>query len=392
MKCAAWQPGFFLRRGPSPNDGYGRLDPVPGYLQPRCAPAKANTLVVMPTVLVLSKRRAETDFRQFLIRAFRDRGLACYRIDVKTRSVLQGPSVDSRDEVLSPVQLLGFLHRASRGGNCLVLDSLNYGLPFFSILMRLSARRAVWVYDVHDDFLYDVPALKRAYVRFATWIHAGLATFAVHAAPALGEIRNSHHLGNASHLTPRSTNPRRYDRVLILASIDERFDFDLVATIAASGKVAFDIFGGISGGLSPERRADIEGRLTSLCANPNIAYRGGYDNAEIASILDGYSVMFAPYDVASRSIRYIDPLRFYHCLNYGLQVISTSIPAVRYFADVHVVGSPEDFARAMDEIAGSSSPVQHTAPSAGRTWGDKAGRLLALAQMSWPPVPPGRDS
>ena len=329
-----------------------------------------------PTIIVLSKRQADTDFRQFLIAAFRARGIACYRINVRTRSVVQGPLDDTEVE-LRPPQLLQFLRKVTAADDCLILDSLNYGLPAFSILMRLASRRAVWAYDVHDDFLYDVPRSHRAYAKVAMGIHARLNTFAVHAAPELGNAHAiSHSLGNASHIKPRRADPSRFDSVLIIASIDERFDFDLVAAIVASCDVTFDVYGAISGGLVPARRLAMQERLDMLCAGPRVRYRGSYNNAAIEQILEGYSVMFAPYDTTSRSVRFIDPLRFYHCLNFGMAVISTRIPAVAAFPDVHVIDAAADFARVINGLrAGGGAPIAKAARE-DRTWEGKAQRLL----------------
>jgi hypothetical protein len=118
--------------------------------------------------------------------------------------------------------------------------------------------------------------------------------------------------------------------------------------------------------------------LTTLAArNGNIQYHGPYCMADLPGILSRYRISIAPYRMDTILTRYIDPLRFYHCLNAGLEVISTDIPHARYMADwVHVVSDVESCAETLAAVqAGQLVKPQHYAPI---TWDQRADRLVAI--------------
>jgi hypothetical protein len=74
---------------------------------------------------------------------------------------------------------------------------------------------------------------------------------------------------------------------------------------------------------------------------------------------------------------YIDPLRFYHCLNAGLEVVSTEIPQARFMADyVHVVSNVTSCAETLSAIrAGKLAKQRGYTPI---TWDQRADRLLEI--------------
>ncbi len=75
--------------------------------------------------------------------------------------------------------------------------------------------------------------------------------------------------------------------------------------------------------------------------------------------------------------RYIDPLRFYHCLNAGVEVVSTDIPQARQMGRwIHVVRDPNECGETLDAIqAGKLSKQPGYTPI---TWEQRADRLLYI--------------
>ena len=101
--------------------------------------------------------------------------------------------------------------------------------------------------------------------------------------------------------------------------------------------------------------------------------------ADLPSILRRYRVSVAPYRSGSIITHYIDPLRFYHCLNAGLEVISTDIPQARHMADcVHVISDATACAHVLAEIqAGRSAKQPAYLPI---TWEQRSDRLVEIVR------------
>ena len=84
--------------------------------------------------------------------------------------------------------------------------------------------------------------------------------------------------------------------------------------------------------------------LKDTCPNYRLAQRLGRRDVlragslsllglSLPELLARTPVMFAPYKMGSKLTRYIDPLRYYHCLNSGMEVVSTDIPQAHMLAE-----------------------------------------------------------
>ncbi len=99
--------------------------------------------------------------------------------------------------------------------------------------------------------------------------------------------------------------------------------------------------------------------------------------ADLPGILSRYRISVAPYRIGDLLTRYIDPLRFYHCLNAGLEVVSTDIPQARYMEKhVHVV---TDVTTCADTLAAIQTGQLAKQPAyTPITWEQRAERLVEI--------------
>jgi hypothetical protein len=297
--------------------------------------------------IILTRRDPSTDFRRSLADALRAEGYPCYVILVRRMLVVEGPHEANPTLRLSPIRFLKFIRKLNPGETTVVIDSLNLGDPLFCLVIRVILSKAIWAYDIHDDLLYDLQGFKRLCSKISLRVHLLISNLSFHASPSLLELYpKSIRLGNASHLVRREKRlQKNLQQILVLASIDERFDFELVRGILEKGVIELHIFGSLAEGSTSKTQKEVRTAFHGLCNDfPNVTYFGAYNNEAIEAILDRYQVMLAPYKVNHFSTRYIEPLRYYHALNRGLEVISTPIPALRDMAAfIHVIESPDDF-------------------------------------------------
>jgi hypothetical protein len=125
-------------------------------------------------------------------------------------------------------------------------------------------------------------------------------------------------------------------------------------------------------------RPNLEERCRALRqAHTNVQYHGAYTTADLPAILGAYRITLAPYLMDSVLTRYIDPLRFYHCLNTGMEVVSTDIPQARLMGHwVHVVRDPNECADTLAAIqAGTAAKQPGYEPT---TWEQRARRLVYI--------------
>jgi hypothetical protein len=93
--------------------------------------------------------------------------------------------------------------------------------------------------------------------------------------------------------------------------------------------------------------------------------------------------MFAPYVTPSPLTDTIDPLRYYHALNAGLEVISNPIPRARELADLlHLFTPGDDFAALIEALRAGSSLRNPGTTSTQFNWQTKAQRLLDIAEAA----------
>lgn len=360
--------------------------PVPSTTPPDASRTGEPACPVYPpapwTVIVLTVRDPRTDFRLPLARELAVLGHEVLYVFLKRcPTVTRLSPVPSEPRTTSVPALMSELRRAAgTGRRTLILNSTNLVMPALSALLWLTVP-GLWCLDLHDDLLYDSTGWRRLRGRVALSALERCTDIAVHAAPTLSELfPASHHLGNASDLWPVARAGFDARRVLVLASVDARFDFEFVARSAAlAPDVAFDVHGQISRG-DPV----IAARLEALASAPNVVHRGPYDNAALPGLLASYSVTLAPYVISSRLTRYIDPLRYYHCLNSGMEVVTTAIPAAEALrSHLHVVADPEAFIATLALLGVDSATRRNDGTMAlTHTWGAKARRLIEIAAQA----------
>jgi hypothetical protein len=99
--------------------------------------------------------------------------------------------------------------------------------------------------------------------------------------------------------------------------------------------------------------------------------------AELPPILERYRISIAPYRTGTDLTRYIDPLRFYHCLNAGLEVVSTDIPQARFMAKhIHVVSDVVTCAKTLATIHTGKLAKQPAYTPV--TWEQRADQLVEI--------------
>jgi hypothetical protein len=321
---------------------------------------------------VFTCRDPRSDFRLPLVQVLM-REYETWYVWVKRRPVITGPHASAAPAEMSFAELLDFMRKTERGGKIPVyFMSTNALFPGVMALLRLVSPPGLWCLDMHDDLLYNYRGFKRLRAWVAIRALRKVSDITVHAADTLRELfPDSHHLGNASQIgrLERSASPPR--RLLILASVDERFDFELMARAArACPTFAFEIHGQVL--------AFARARLDRLLAeHANVRYEGPYVNADLPALLSRYRVTFAPYVTDDRATRYIDPLRFYHCLNSGMEVVTTDIPQARALGHaLHIIHDEQELRSILDEDGRVRSPKQPFYTP--MTWERRAAGLLEI--------------
>jgi hypothetical protein len=231
---------------------------------------------------------------------------------------------------------------------------------------------------MHDDLLYGKEGVTRLKARIAQHILLAGSDQVVHAAPTLKELfPSSVHLGNASSMTALDRPSPDFRKILILASIDKRLDLDFFSAAARlNPELAFDIYGHIVGN-DTAIRARVDGMVNTVS---NIHYKGPYANGDLPRILAAYAVTLAPYVVDSPLTRHIDPLRYYHCLNSGMEIISTAIPKAQDFGEVlHIVRKPEEIGPLIEKLASGTADRRNKGSTAAEhSWRKRATQLLEI--------------
>ncbi len=285
---------------------------------------------------VFTCRDPKSDFRLPLVNALRH-NYDTYYIWLRRRPVVSGPRADDPAIEMSLPKLVSFIRRFKPDDKInIYFNSTNTYFPGLITLLRLVATAGVWCLDMHDDLRYHNVGWRRWREGLIISLLRRSSHVTVHAAPTLRELfPDSQHLGNASNILPVDGDRRGSDDVLVIASFDERFDFEFLSDLAtACPTIRFHMHGWTR----PNDMAT-KARIAAIDAeHSNIYYHGPYTMDDLPGILSTYKVSVAPYRANTPITRYIDPLRFYHCLNAGLEVISTDIPQARYMQDwIHVV-------------------------------------------------------
>lgn len=326
--------------------------------------------------IVFTCRDTRTDFRLPLVEALRRRGHDVHYVWLKRRPVVSGPLVGDSTISMNLASCIWHLRRVTTARNCINIYFTSTNLCFPPLIFALKALcgRGIWCFDMHDDLLAGFRGLAAARARVAQALLLPLFDLMVHAAPTLKELfPASHHLGNASSLGLLKRRMPGFDKVLILASIDGRMDFNFVEAVAARcPEFDFDVYGQVS--------PDVQAPMQVLCrARPNVHYHGAYVMADLVPILERYTVMLAPYRIDGIVTRYIDPLRYYHALNSGTEIITTAISQAEAYADrLHIVRTPGEAALALKGLHLNRIVRRNADGAPPITWDGRAAQLIEI--------------
>jgi hypothetical protein len=359
-----------------------QLKPISTYLRERAAmqceidlsgPSQTKRF----RFFVLSCRDLESDFRLPLVHALRQHYSTCY-IRLKRRPVVWDPDATE----MSILRFLVYVWRLKQGHEINVyFNTTNTSFPLLTALLRLIAPRGLWCLDMHDDLLYESTGLRRLRESIAVAIMRAFSHVVVCAAPTLLELfPEARHLGNASHILPLPRPAAMTNEVLVIASFDDRFDFDFMSEVAdLCAETQFHLYGWVSLNHGPTQQS-----LTALRGrHANIHYHGPYTLDDLPIILGRYHISLAPYCTGIRKAHFIDPLRFYHCLNAGLELISTDIPQARYMSRyLHIAPDPRECAAMLAALRrGTLTRPNAYSPI---TWEHKRERLVEIISNALP--------
>jgi hypothetical protein len=314
-----------------------------------CAPrrlAAANENCRRAPFFFLSVRSYAVDFRQFLIGALRERGHDVWHVHIGRATRVTG--TDGKPVEFAGASgfpaLIRFLRARARGPALPVfIDSTGPYVPARSLALRASLGSGLWCYDIFDNMTYDYRGLMRMRTSAAIRLLSGLSpVLFTLSGETLRLFPRAIHLDNAAHIGRIARKDANRHDLLLLSSIDRRFDVEFVRRLAE---------------LAPERklmlygRAETPGGLDRLCRDrPNIVYRGAFRYDDIAGILQPFAIALAPY-ARNRLTEFINPDKYYYFLNSGMEVISTDIPQARRMGDrIHIATSPEDALAIADRV------------------------------------------
>jgi hypothetical protein len=322
----------------------------------------------------LSVRDPKTDFRRELVTALRQLGHQVVYVRLARRCFVDNPEIGS-ERFVSPLIICWWMFATCYSRQrTVVFNTVNLGFPVFCTFLRILSWRTVWCFDLHDDLLYNTSGIARTFAKAKLACLQFIATFSVRAAPTLHELHpRSRALGNASSIarTPRTTVSGT--NILVLSSVDDRFDFDLMEEISdKNSDVAFHVYGEVA------KAPAITAAFERLKKRKNICYFGAYQSSDIAQILMKYDITLAPYKIA-RSTRYIDPLRYYHCLNSGLEIITVPIPrALDMIDSLHVISSAEEVRSVIEGLCHGRIARRNGEGREPISWNRRADELLSL--------------
>jgi hypothetical protein len=325
-------------------------------------------------IIVLTCREPRTDFRLPLVEALRRKGHEVHYVRLGRRPMIAGRSDADGVGSTSLTACIRYLRRVTMGKNLsnIYFVTTNLLFPTLILALRVICAPGIWCFDMHDDLLYGTRGLVRLRARVRQAMLLRTCDLVVHAAPTLQELfPRSHHLGNASSVTRSKRIGNDFGRMLILASIDERMDFALLdATAARCQEVQFEIYGQVAPAVEPAMRE-------VLLERRNVHHHGPYVTDQLVPILERFTVMLAPYRIHTRLTRYLDPLRYYHALNSGVEVITTDIPQARAYADrLHIVQSADEVAQVLERLRTGGGSKAARAPLI--TWDQRAEELTDI--------------
>jgi hypothetical protein len=331
-----------------------------------------------------SSRPYNQDFRRFLAEAANSHVDAVYHFYTGWRGVL----TDNNKKSIEYVGVTGFAkailrlyHVCKDKGGVAYFDTTGGNNFLKVIILRLVLPKGIWCFDIFDNLLYDSQGLHRA--KFALFVNllARLSDIQLTLSVELLKLfPRAHAYGNAGHTTWSDRANVNWDDLVILSSIDWRFDFDLVERVAALLRPSERIH--LHGRLARGDNKELEIRLTELLGRrPNVVYHGEFSMADVDHILKPFAIGLTPYATGTALTRYINPDKYYLYLNAGMEVISTPIPqAMRMKDRIHVAETANCVVAIMRDLQTSRSFQKNAAPTEETTWTFKAAELIRLVR------------
>ena len=325
--------------------------------------------------IFFSARLYKSDFRKFLIEALRAAGHEAWHVRIGRCNKLT--SIEGSEEFCGIAGLLGMIRHLriiGAKGKIVYVDSTGAITPVRSILLRVLLRAGTWCFDIFDNLLYDYRGYRLIKARISIKLLAHRSRILlVSSRESLRLFPSARHLDHAADVPRVNREDRNFRDLVVLSSIDQRFDFELVREIAR---------------LSPAHRIVIHGHvmhdneiigrgLAELCAQQtNIVYSGKYEFDDVPAILNPYAIGLAPY-VIGRLTEFINPEKYYSYLQGGLEVISTDIPQARRMGEwIHVVNSPADAVEVARRIEQDKTFRKNTGLGPDYSWSRRARDLV----------------
>ncbi len=329
-----------------------------------------------------SSRLFGNDFRRPLIETLVAKGHEAWHVRIGQQIVLTGPDYERREfnGFFGLVSLIRHIHAHLKIQKlCPVLvDTTGGFVPARSLLLRASLR-GLWCFDIFDNLLYNLRGVYRLKRQLEISLLSWLSPInIVLSRETLRLFPHAHHLENAAH-TRRITRAKdAFSDLVCLFMIDHRFDFTLVADVAA---LAPDLKIFLYGRLGTDDQT-IKRRLEDLCASyPNVIYRGEYGFDDVDTILAPFGIGFTPYVIDNLLTEYINPDKYYLYLNSGMEVISTDIPQARRMTDcIHIARSAAEIIELAARIKCDSTYRKNKSVSQDFSWNRRADELIEIIQ------------
>lgn len=334
------------------------------------------------TLYFFSSRLLENDFRRPLIEALIAKGHEVWHVRIGLLNVLTRPD-NEREEftgIVGFLRLIKCLHAYSKTckSTSIFVDTTGACVPIRSLLLRASLR-GLWCFDIYDNLLYEFRGLYRLKQRLGISLLAWLSPIKiVLSRETLRLFPSAYHLENAAHTRRVSRVESNFSDLVMLFSIDNRFDFRLVGEVAAlAPQLKIYLYGRVT---TKDRTLKL--RLEQLCASyPNVIYRGEYRFNDVDAILAPFGIGFMPYATNNLLTEFINPDKYYLFLNSGMEVISTDIPQARRMGDwIHIAHSAGEIIELAARMQSDSTYRKNKNFSQDFSWEQRADDLIEIIQ------------
>ncbi len=308
-------------------------------------------------LVVLARDRYENYFRRGLLEAAGRDGVEVRYVGFRPREgqidlVENGQVVRSLPLNASPRRIAEFARAGGDADETVLLNTTGYKWFWQVLYLRFAIPRSLLIFDVHDWLFYEAAFLKLLLMRSIDWLYRMTSDgVMVLSAELLPHYPGSFLLDNASHVQEREADMSQSRDVALIASFDNRLDFELITqVIELLPDVRFHFHGWVQDQLN-----GVRARFEALCRHENVVYHGPYQNSELDTLLAPYRIGLIPYAVSNQINRYVNPDKIYHYLRAGMEVVATPIPqALRMQEYVHLASTAAEFASRVSALLSGS--------------------------------------